>query len=113
MNTVRAVSLVPVCTNQASILPGVCPILQPENILRSVVAYSQVRRAIQWPLSSSGTIFVGESMTIFSLNTKRSRVGNLSDVDYIRDAVASALGEKSFIAEHVLCSGSHLGTAFP
>ena len=38
-----------------------------------------------------------------------ARIGNPSDVSYIKDAVASALGEKSFIAEHVLYSGSHSG----
>ena len=42
-----------------------------------------------------------------------ARVGNLSDVDYIRDAVASALGEKSFIGVHVLYSGSHSGDCIP
>jgi len=43
----------------------------------------------------------------------RTRVGNLSDVAYIFDAVEAVLGEKSFIGERVLYSGSHAGDCIP
>lgn len=41
------------------------------------------------------------------------RLGNLDGVICLREAVASVLGEKSFIAEHILYSGTHAGDCLP
>lgn len=80
-----------------------------KSVARLQQEYSREFEVVDAETGEADAVGKQDFLSLATSTAADARIGNIDLVGYLRDAVASVLGEKSFIAEYVLYSGSHCG----